>query len=178
MRESYHAAYLPVLPHLGFSPSYIPGIFFSSYTQINSNLSDDSILGSDMAVLSAAPLRCPLLARTDTVPFTSSLMEQHGEPVHCIPFSTSPFSVLDITRSYSSSLSMMINEDLSINLSSVKTNLVKESYSLMLVSFIYYYRFPFTQPYYLYTWLNTKYKEEQTPPTTCSLSLSRRIASS
>lgn len=82
------------------------------------------ILGSDMAVLSAAPLRCPLLQYEETVPFTKFLMHQHGESVQCVPFSTSPFSVLDVASSYPPSHSIMINEDLSINPSSVKTNLV------------------------------------------------------
>ena len=76
-----------------------------------------------MAVLSAAPLSIPSLIATETVPFTSSLLHQHGEPVQCIPFTTSPFSVLDVAAS-NPSRSIMISEDLSIDPSSVKPNLV------------------------------------------------------
>ena len=61
-----------------------------------------------------------------TVPFTTSLLHQHGEPVQCIPFSTSPFSVLDTNASHPLSRSITIDEDLSIDPTSVKSNLVKK----------------------------------------------------
>ena len=84
-------------------------------------------LGSDMAVLSAAPLKCPIFKGIETVPFTKFLLHQHGEPVQCIPFSTLPFSVLDVAASHPPSRSITINEDLSIDPSSVKLNMVEKS---------------------------------------------------
>ena len=86
-----------------------------------------------MAVLSAAPLSSSSLLSTDTVPFTTSLLHQHGETVECIPFSTSPFSALDIAASQSQFRSIAINESLSINLSSVKSNLVRKKKPLFLI---------------------------------------------
>ena len=85
-----------------------------------------------MAVLSAAPLNCPFLRHTDTVPFTNFLLHQHGEPIQCIPFSTSPFAVFDVAASHPSPCSIMINEDLSIEPSSVKPNLVRTLPSISL----------------------------------------------
>jgi len=96
------------------------------------------IPGSDMTVLSAAPLRCPFFKHTETVPFTKTLMHQHEEPVQCIPFSTSPFSILDVASSHPPSYSIMINEDLSINPSSVKTNLIS-AYPVLLPLYLAQY---------------------------------------
>ena len=124
MREPYNATYCLFFLTCKIPPSYIPGIFLLSWMsplQISLTL----CLGSDMTVLSAAPLRCPFFKHIETVPFTKTLLHQHEEPVQCIPFSTSPFSILDIASSHPPSYSIMINEDLSINPSSVKTNLVK-----------------------------------------------------
>ncbi|KAF8808730.1 hypothetical protein BYT27DRAFT_7337705 [Phlegmacium glaucopus] len=145
------------LPFLNFdflrpvrlSAVYFPAWFVNgeveanvTYKGIQSNetawFENTYIPGSDMAVLSAAPLRCPLFNYTEAVPFTKSLMHQHGEPVQCVPFSTSPFSLLDVTSSHPSSWSIMINEDLSINPSSVKTNLMS-AYPVLLPLYLAQY---------------------------------------
>lgn len=105
-----------------------------------------------MAVLSTAPLTISSLIEKETVPFTTRLLHQHGEPVQCIPFSTSPFSVLDIAASHPPSHSIMINEDLSIDPSSVKPKLVKKNLTLFADSFIHSLQisaYPVLLPLYL-----------------------------
>ena len=125
VREPNHATYCILPPHLEISSSYIPGIILSFLVCILPLLT--LYLGSHLAVLSTAAHGISI--RKETVPFTPLLLHQHGEPVQCIPFSTSPFSVLDTAASHLPSRSITISEDLSIDPSSVKPNLVKTTNS-------------------------------------------------
>lgn len=141
---------LPFLPHFE-NPLVISQVSFFFACSYSTPLLT-VYLGSHMGVLSTAPLSNPFLLKKSTVPFNTYLLHQHGEPVQCIPFSTSPFSVLDIAASLPPSHSIKINEDLSIDPSSVKPKLVKRYLTLILpVHSFLHYRYPHTQSYYLYT---------------------------
>ena len=88
-----------------------------------------------MPTLCAAPLWGPELdgdprlftrsAKTgdEPLPFEESMLKQHGEEIQCIPFTTSPFAVLDIARNLSWS-NAIINENLKFSPSSLKVNMV------------------------------------------------------
>lgn len=92
--------------------------------------------GSHVPTLSAAPLWCldfelcmPSAFSTDDRSvgpqlFDASMLRQYGEEVQCIPFTTSPFAVLDIARNLSWT-NAIIDENLKFSPSSVKANLVK-----------------------------------------------------
>lgn len=88
-----------------------------------------------MPTLSAAPLWGPeldgdlhLLTRStrtgdEPLPFEESMLKQHGQEIQCIPFTTSPFAVLDVARNLSWS-NAIINENLKFSPSSLKVNMV------------------------------------------------------
>ncbi|PPQ68669.1 hypothetical protein CVT25_012323 [Psilocybe cyanescens] len=82
-------------------------------------------VGFDAPLLSAAPLwrADGDNFREDLVSFTEDLLEQHGEEVQCIPFSVSPFTLLDIPASLDSKASWDITRDLSVSPSSIKTTM-------------------------------------------------------
>ncbi|KAF8954611.1 hypothetical protein BDZ97DRAFT_1928054 [Flammula alnicola] len=75
--------------------------------------------GSHVPTLSAAPLWPRTLDGKEPLPFDESLLRQYEEEVQCIPFTISPFSVVDIATT-SSAESLEISPDLSFSPSSVK----------------------------------------------------------
>lgn len=102
--------------------------------------------GSHTPTLSAAPLFTDGLDRQEALPsiiqhsqledsvqkelpqnelhsFDPSLLMQHGEEVQCIPFTISPFSLLDVARNLPWT-EAAINRDLKFAPSSLKVNLV------------------------------------------------------
>jgi len=91
------------------------------------------LTGSHVPTLSAAPLWCtglePSAFNIDDGSvrpqvFDASMLRQYGEEVQCVPFTTSPFAVLDIARNLSWT-NAIIDENLKFSPSSVKANLVK-----------------------------------------------------
>jgi hypothetical protein len=98
---------------------------------------NQNIKGSHVPTLCAAPMWCsglelcmPSASSTDngsTSPqiFDASMLRQYGEEVQCVPFTTSPFAVLDIARNLSWT-NAIIDENLKFSPSSVKANLVKD----------------------------------------------------
>jgi hypothetical protein len=63
------------------------------------------------------------LSENDLHLFDPSLLRQHGEEVQCIPFTTSPFSLLDVARNLPWNHAV-INENLKFAPSSLKVNIV------------------------------------------------------
>jgi hypothetical protein len=57
--------------------------------------------GSDYKVLSSTPLTPTDPHTRDTLPFSEGLLRQYDLDVACIPFSISPFSILEIARQFS-----------------------------------------------------------------------------
>jgi len=146
-----------------FSAVYFPAWFVNGEVEANVTykgiqgketawFENTYIPGSDMAVLSAAPLKCPIFKGIETVPFTKFLLHQHGEPVQCIPFSTLPFSVLDVAASHPPSRSITINEDLSIDPSSVKLNMIS-AYPVLLPLYLAQYEIQDGQGNKLFTFI-------------------------
>ena len=82
-----------------------------------------------MPVLSAAPLWSPDQEAYEPVPFTEALLHQHGEEVQCIPYTVSPFSLLDIPKSSEDS-TWTIAQYLQVRPSTIKPTLVCQSISL------------------------------------------------
>ena len=65
----------------------------------------------------------PELSANESHLFDPSLLKQHGEEVQCIPFTTSPFSLLDIAENLPWKHAV-IGEDLKFAPSSLDINLV------------------------------------------------------
>lgn len=68
--------------------------------------------------------------------FDPSMLRQYDEEVQCIPFTTSPFAVVDIARNLSWT-NAIIDEHLKFSPSSVRANLVRNFKLFYLVNDIY-----------------------------------------
>ncbi|KAH9481351.1 hypothetical protein JR316_0005876 [Psilocybe cubensis] len=97
----------------------------SSEQNASATIRNTYVPGFDAPLLSAAPLwnSDGDNYREDLVPFTAEFLEQQALDVQCIPFSVSPFSLLDIPASANSSTSWEISRDLSVSPSSIRTTL-------------------------------------------------------
>ncbi|KDR76210.1 hypothetical protein GALMADRAFT_156320 [Galerina marginata CBS 339.88] len=99
--------------------------------------------GSDVPFLSAARLWPRELDTVEPEPFAEPLLTQHGEEVQCIPFTTSPFSILDIAASSKDS-SWSITRDLQVSPSSLKTSLFS-AYPVLLPLYLAQYKVESTE---------------------------------
>ncbi|KAF8910642.1 hypothetical protein CPB84DRAFT_1958477 [Gymnopilus junonius] len=98
-------------------------VYLNSYLEA---MFQAAITGTNLPVLSAAPLWSRELDYVEPEPFTESLLYQHGEEVQCIPFTVSPFTLLDIPASSTDS-SWSIAQFLQIKPSSIKPTLFSAS---------------------------------------------------
>ncbi|KAF8969720.1 hypothetical protein BDZ97DRAFT_214933 [Flammula alnicola] len=95
-------------------------VTYKGYQQAASAIFRNTYIpGSHVPTLSAAPLWPRTLDGKEPLPFDESLLRQYEEEVQCIPFTISPFSVVDIATT-SSAESLEISPDLSFSPSSVK----------------------------------------------------------
>ncbi|KAJ7284956.1 hypothetical protein C8J57DRAFT_1289983 [Mycena rebaudengoi] len=79
--------------------------------------------GHTMEKLSSISLLSHELSSAEAVPFSADLDTQHGAKITCLPFTTSPFSLLDSAKSLSDS-ALDINQQLHIDPQSITTNLM------------------------------------------------------
>ncbi|KAF5331125.1 hypothetical protein D9619_005371 [Psilocybe cf. subviscida] len=121
----FSAAYFPAwivngetLVDISYKGSQVPSELTSRWTCYSHTV------GSHMPVLSAASLWSESLEDAESVPFSRSLLHQHGEDVQCIPFSVSPFALLDAAKS---SDSLRYSTDLSFSPNSIKSNFFSAS---------------------------------------------------
>jgi hypothetical protein len=118
----------------------------SFHPQSDLHVAGSYVPGSHVPTLSAAPLwandlnleepfSCIIqqpqrdhiqneLSDSESHLFDPSLLEQHGEEVQCIPFTTSPFTLIDIARNLPWT-NAIINENFKFIPSSLKVNLVR-----------------------------------------------------
>jgi len=80
--------------------------------------------GSDFTVLSLVPLLSRSIKVTEAVPFSEELRHQYGTEVSCLPYTISPFTVLDIASSLSPRDSK-VDDDVHFTPTSIIPNLVR-----------------------------------------------------
>ncbi|KAJ7739757.1 hypothetical protein DFH07DRAFT_839779 [Mycena maculata] len=79
--------------------------------------------GHTMHKLSSISLLSPDLASHHPVPFSDALETQYDQKIICLPFMTTPLSILKVAKSLEPS-QLIFSEGLCIDLSSIKTNLL------------------------------------------------------
>jgi hypothetical protein len=80
--------------------------------------------GSDFKVLSATPLLSRPLKISEAVPFSEELRYQYDTEVSCLPYTISPFAMLDIVSSLSH-IDGKVDDGLRFTPSSISPNLVR-----------------------------------------------------
>ncbi|KDR76211.1 hypothetical protein GALMADRAFT_247474 [Galerina marginata CBS 339.88] len=149
---SIFASFLPFMDYerpIRFSAVYFPAWIINaevdadviekdSQKSVKALFRNTYIPGSNVPLLSIAPLWARTLDSVEPMPFTESLLRQYGEDVQCIPFSISPFSVLDVPASSTNS-SWSITQDIKVVPSSIKPNLFS-AYPVLLPLYIAQYK--------------------------------------
>ncbi|KAF8656829.1 hypothetical protein AX16_002377 [Volvariella volvacea WC 439] len=133
------------LPGFGFeplkpvriTPVYFPAWIIDAEVQASVHLShgeesqqqtaavhfvDSYLPGNEFKVLSSLSFWTKTARHTETVPFTEELTHQFGQQVSLIPYTVSPFSLIDAARS-SSYIDATIDDDFRYIPSSVKCNM-------------------------------------------------------
>ncbi|KAJ7227149.1 hypothetical protein GGX14DRAFT_418352 [Mycena pura] len=97
--------------------------------------------GHTMDKLSSVSLLSENLAVSETVPFSAELETQFDTKVTCLPFMTTPFSILDAANSLPAS-DCRIDEDIQIEPSSIHTNLIS-AYPVLIPLYLAQYSFEY-----------------------------------
>jgi hypothetical protein len=92
--------------------------------------------GSDFRVLSLTSLYSKQLRAIEPVPFTTAMETQYDTDIACLPYTISPFTVLDIAHSLSYS-DATINPNTRFKPSSIKPELVRHGLTVLLYPWSY-----------------------------------------
>ncbi|KAJ7707744.1 hypothetical protein B0H17DRAFT_529872 [Mycena rosella] len=134
-------------------PVYFPAWFIDAEVEATVTVSTDRgtedgrvtavftnsyIPGHTWDKLSSMSLLSPQLADSKAVPFSSDMETQHGSKITCLPFQTSPFSVLDAVKSLRPA--DCVHGNLRLDPLSISTNLIS-AYPVLIPLYLAKYQY-------------------------------------